>query len=299
MKEEGKQLELAATVETNQDEIQTAQEASPQDILITELRQENLKLKNRIRDLELKSLQVHKDNQEMKAAPEVAAEMARLELDMKKAKYFCDSGALPFKNPAQAYVIMKAGQEMGLQPMEAAKSLYIVNGQISAWGMGMVSILTRHGYKIEFVDETKKGVTVIITHKNGFCEQYVVDKEQEVVLQHGKAMGFAPKNRMRFHGIRQIIKFHLPHLFGPVGLEDKEDFEASEKALGTYDPPTKASEEEVNEILENITKIDNKDDLVVYFNSLDQAHKTEDVMNRFTERKREIILSKSNSGNNG
>jgi flagellar motility protein MotE (MotC chaperone) len=40
--------------------------------------------------------------------------------------------------------------------------------------------------------------------------------DTDQILQRSKAMGFAKKNKMRFHGIRMIASFHLAHLFSSV-----------------------------------------------------------------------------------
>jgi hypothetical protein len=65
------------------------------------------------------------------------------------------------------------------------------------------------------LNETDSGVTVRVTNASGFeAVETVSDRDQ--ILQKSKAMGFAKKNKMRFHGIRMVINFHLAHLFSSL-----------------------------------------------------------------------------------
>lgn len=265
------------------------------DQIIMELRQKNLAQTEKIRDLEIRGLGVYKENNLLKASPEIAHQMAQLEYDLKMAQHFVNAKTLPVRSAEEAYIRMQAGREMGLQPMEAIQTLYTVNGQLSAWGKGMVAILTRNGYEILFRDESTKGVTVIIT-KDDFYAEYRVDRATEDALRNSKAMGFAPKNKMRFHGIRQIIKFHLAHLFGSVSLEDQDDIEAAEKRAGDYDAPIRISEEQENTVLEQMKNCENVDDLILFYRSLDDAEKTSDVKSAFMKVKR-AFLTKDTSNN--
>lgn len=162
----------------------------------------------------------------------------KMQTDLMIADKFVASKAFPTSmNSYQAFTIMRAGEEMGLKPVEALQSLYVVNGQIAPYGKGMVAVLTKAGYKIEFSDESKDGVTVRVFKpimiadtaagdrivETEFDETYVVVAGEEDALKKSKAMGFARKNKMRYHGIRQIINFHLAHMFGSVDIWEPED----------------------------------------------------------------------------
>lgn len=268
-------------------EIQDVKEATTQDLVISDLKKSNLTLKEKIRDLEIRGLEVYKENNQLKASNEISEKMALLEYQLKLAEHFVQSNALPVQNAAQAYVIMKAGEEIGLKEMEAIKSLYIVRGQVSAWGMGMVSILTGKGYEVSFTDEDKNGVTVTVM-KNQFIESYRVNRTDNELI-NSKAMGFASKNKMRYHGIRQIIKFHLAHLFGSVSLDSEDDIEAAEKRLGTYDEHSKVSEDEETQIIANLDNAENTEELKQYFNSLDKIQRTVKVTTAFKNTKIKLI----------
>lgn len=263
------------------------------DKLLTTLRQENLELKTKIRNLEIKTLEVHKQNEMMKSSDVVSSRMAELEYDLKLAEHLVNSGALPSKRAEHAYIIMKAGEEMGMKPLEAMRSLYIVNGQISAWGKGMISILTKNGYEIDYSNESSMGVDVTIS-KGLFLQSYRVDRKSEEALQKSKAMSFASKNKMRYHGVRQIINFHLPHLFGAVSLIDQDDIDSAEKRAGTYEMEYDISQEQIEQILSNLENCENIEEISTYYNSLDSTERVKEVKAKAIEKKRFFINEKRN-----
>ena len=185
-----------------------------------------------------RSLRVVEENQMYKASPALAEQMAEMSFQMELAKRFIDSKAFKADNPEQAYVKIKAGSEMGMKPIEAMQALYFVNGTLKFFGDKMTARITGAGYKIEYLNETENGVTVRVTNKDGFeAMEKVTDQDQ--IIKNSKAAGFAKKNKMRFHGVRMIASFHLPHLFGSVSDEFTSDFvdwqEATPKLNGGID----------------------------------------------------------------
>jgi hypothetical protein len=171
------------------------------------------------------------------------------------AKQLIASKAFPNYTPEQAFVILQAGKEMDLQPMQSIKSLYCVNGQIGFWGAGLVGRLVNHGCEMEYLDETDSGVTVKITYKGKTYTETVSDKDP--VIAGKKAMTIAKKNKMRFHGVRMIANFYLAHLVGSVSVWEPEDHEVVKemakgeefnKVLSLIDQSK--SQSELNEIFE-------------------------------------------------
>lgn len=193
---------------------------------IAELNEANATINEKdksIISLKAKALQVHEENTMLKSSPELAREMSLMDYQLRVAQKFIDSGAFKAKNAEQAYVMIKAGAEMGMSEVESMQALYCVNGAVKFYGDKMSARLTKKGYKFEFLNETENGVDVRCYHENGFDEtEFVKDTDQ--ILKGTKAMGFAKKNKMRFHGVRMIASFHLPHLFGSVEDEFSSEF---------------------------------------------------------------------------
>ena len=127
------------------------------------------------------------------------------------------------KNPAQAFVKIQAGAELGMPPMEAMNSLYIVNGQITIYGMALTKRLREHGWKIEFSDESDKAVTATIS-KNGEKYSYTATIE-ELKKLGSRAVQFAPKDKLKWHAISRLVRFHVPEVTKGIIKYIKEEIE--------------------------------------------------------------------------
>lgn len=171
---------------------------------------------------EIKRALAEKDAFIQSASPKTLNQIAEMRMLLEMSKHFVASGAFPkAMNAEQCYTIMQAGKEMGMAPMESLQSLYIVNGSISPHGKGMIAMLTGAGYRMQYLNETKEGVTVQVTKGGEKYEHKVHHTDQ--LLMNSRAMKIAKQNKMRYHGIRQIINFHLPHLFSSVAIWSEDD----------------------------------------------------------------------------
>ena len=161
-----------------------------------------------------RALKVHEENSLMKASPELATQMAEMEIHLRMAKQFTASGAFPNVTPEQAYTLMKAGAEMGMKPVESLNSLYIVNGQINPHGKAMPARIKKAGYNVEYLNETADGCDVRVwSEAEGLDVTEHVDANDPILAKQSRFMKLHPKYKMRYHGLRAVINFPLPHLF--------------------------------------------------------------------------------------
>ncbi|TXH08061.1 MAG: hypothetical protein E6R04_11595 [Spirochaetes bacterium] len=139
----------------------------------------------------------------------------RLTQMSKMAEAFAKSGAFG-KDVANGYVALakiQAGFEMGMAPMEAMNSLYIVNGHISIWGTAQSRLLKRKGYKLQYEDkDDEKGqpIECKVTVSKGDEVYIYTAMASEVKDKQGYKI--APKNKLRWHGLGQIIRFDIPEV---------------------------------------------------------------------------------------
>lgn len=181
---------------------------------LNEAKAENAKLVEEKNKMASRALKVHEENRLMQASPELAAQMAEMELHLRMAKQFTASGAFPKMTPEQCYTVMKAGAEMGMQPVEALNSLYIVNGAINAHGKAMPARIKKFGYNIAYLNETPEGCDVRVWKEDeGFDVTERVEANDPILKSKSNFMKIHPKYKMRYHGLRAIINFHLPHLY--------------------------------------------------------------------------------------
>lgn len=205
----------------NQSKVETIEEKA------LRLEKELLAAQQQIVKSENKAVTIKEKMTELEQFPEIAKMNALLEYELKMATQFIKSGAFPGKTAEQAYVIIKAGEVLGLQPMQALGQLYVVNGNIGFWGAGLVAQLAKHGVRLSYEDETDNSVTVVAKYQDQTFIETV--KATDQILTKSKAMSFAKKNKMRFHGIRMIANFYLAHLLNGISVWEPDDIEASKE----------------------------------------------------------------------
>lgn len=181
----------------------------------TALTNENAKLQQELASMKNRAMTVFSENNQLKAIPSVTEEMAKMEYQLKLADYFIQGGAFPKElNAAKAFTLMKAGEEMGLSPIESLNGLYIINGKILPWGKTLTSQITKAGYRIAFSKETDKGVTVTVRNQATGHEVTESVTADDKSIANKQAIKAAPRQKLRYHALRMIASFHLAHLFG-------------------------------------------------------------------------------------
>lgn len=229
-------------------------------VLLAQKDEEILKLNQQVVKSEHKAVALSEKIALMQTYPTIAEKQAELDYSLKMAKQFSDSRAFSKDStPEQIYVLMKAGAEMGLKEVESLQSLYIVNGQIDFYGDKMIAQLTKHGYKVEYIDEisekNKERVTAVVTSRDGKFKAMETATSQDQIILQSKAAKFALKNKLRFHAIRMIASFHLPHLFGSVGDQFTKEFTEWKEAneVSEYRPEQKAIPTRADQNTENLS----------------------------------------------
>lgn len=83
------------------------------------------------------------------------------------AETFVQAGALPQNMTApKLLMVLQAGYEAGLQPVEAIKSFYFVNGTIALYGEMAIAMVLRAGHTIEWGECDATKATITITRKD-------------------------------------------------------------------------------------------------------------------------------------
>lgn len=138
-------------------------------------------------------------------------------------------------NAFQAFVKIQAGAEMQMPPMEAMNSLYIVNGKITLWGAAVSKRIRDHGWKITYEEETETQVTAVV-EKNGESHQYTATQKQLKDLG-SKAAGFALADKLRWHALGRLLRFHIPEVMGNAVSYLKEEVDDLPDRSGKIDSP--------------------------------------------------------------
>jgi len=180
--------------------------------------------------------------------PERWLQMEKLAQSLVMSKAFPQT----IQNAAQAIVVMQAGTEMGLKPMESIMGLAIINGQVSPWGKTTVRLLKNHGWKISYraVNERGGGMEATVTKDDeSYTDTLYFDAAvKSGYTHHNGQLKFSWKEgvnrelKLRYGVLSKIIKTYLPEVMESAGeiAEVAEDFEIIEQV---EEPTTKKHEE--------------------------------------------------------
>lgn len=120
---------------------------------------------------------------------------------------------------------------MGMKPMEAINSVYIVNGSTNIWGKAITRRLREHGYSIKYLEEDDDHCVGEVRKRTGdgknipdevYTETfYFKDAEKSGWTNYkggGLKVGWLPgqnrKLKMRYGVLSSIIKSYIPDVLG-------------------------------------------------------------------------------------
>jgi len=134
-------------------------------------------------------------------------------------------------SPEQAFTIVLAGYEMGMQPVEALNSFYSVNGKLTIFGVAMSKRLRIHGWRIT-VGKHDKEVCEVTISKGDEQYSYTATKE-EVIALGSQAYSKAPKDKLYWHALSRLIRQSVPEVLGSATMihEDIEGNTAFTEAV--------------------------------------------------------------------
>lgn len=169
------------------------------------------------------------------------------------SRVFIQSGAMPahLKNAAQVMVVLQAGQEIGLKPMESLNSIYIVKGSVNLWGRAVTKRYREHGYKIEYAHGENDCTATVTRGKESYSYTYTFDeaeqsgytKDYNGNLKPGWLPGLNRKLKLSYGALNVIAKLYTPEVLGSAEgiaevIEDAQITEAEE-------PKTQAAEAKI------------------------------------------------------
>lgn len=161
------------------------------------------------------------------------------------------AGALPstIHNKEQVMMMIIAGREMGMTPMEAIHDLYFVSGKLNIYGKATPAALRRAGWQIVEFDEsveneckatvknTKTGETITDVYKFEDAKLSGFTTDSNGSLKFGWRQGANRKRKLRYGVLSQIIHTYIPEvLSAAVGIgEYSEEYMESEDAVAAQD----------------------------------------------------------------
>lgn len=143
------------------------------------------------------------------------------------AKEFSASGALPahLSNAARVVMVLQAGAEMGIPPMQAINTLYIINGKVAMEGRAMLKQVMAGGVKVKWKVSTPETCTVVLS-REGFDEHeetYSIDEAKSAGLldKKGDVWKKYPKDMLRWRALSRASRFYCPDITEGVHLVEE------------------------------------------------------------------------------
>lgn len=170
---------------------------------------------------------------------------------------FIQSAALPkgISNAAQAIMVLQAGYEMGMKPIEAMKSLYIVNGVINVWGAAITRRLREHGWVLSYKDAPNTCTATVTKGKETYTETFTFEEavksgyttDSYGKLKVGWKEGLNRKLKLRYGAVSVLIKSYIPEVLGSASdvAEIAEDYPVVEESQPTHEVSDKPKTETI------------------------------------------------------
>jgi len=138
------------------------------------------------------------------------------------AEVFARSGAFPVDmNASKLVVILEAGLEMGMKPIEAVKSFYFVKGTLNIFGAAITRRLREHGWRIEYQEVENKCTAIVKKNEEVYSDTMTFEDAEKSGWTKGSGgvkpgwfPGINRKLKLRYGALSMIIKTYLPEVLG-------------------------------------------------------------------------------------
>lgn len=139
-------------------------------------------------------------------------------------------------------VVLQAGREIGLAPIEALNSLYFVNGKIAMYGEAVPMQIMRAGHEIEWGKCDKNEATVTITrgdNGNSMTQTFTMIEAKERGYTSNPIYSKYPENMLKWRVLGMVSKFIAPDALRGIGIKEDMEVEVVDEG-GTFSNPTEA-----------------------------------------------------------
>lgn len=158
------------------------------------------------------------------------------------AESFRMSGALPqsLDTVPKVVMVLQAGYEAGMQPIEAINSFYFVNGKISIYGEMAITQVLRAGHKVDWGKCDAESATVTITRGDtgaSMTTTFTMKMAQERGLTKNPNYQKFPENMLRFKAFHATSRFVCPDAFHGLPIKEVEEAETIKAEAIDVDSP--------------------------------------------------------------
>lgn len=132
-------------------------------------------------------------------------------------------------------VILQAGREIGLAPIESLNSLYFVNGKIAMYGEAVPNQIIRAGHRIIWgkCDATQAEVTIVRGDDGQkMTTRFTMEEAEKRGYTSNAIYKKFPENMLKWRALSMTAKFIAPDALRGIGI--KEDMEVEVLEEGTF-----------------------------------------------------------------
>lgn len=150
------------------------------------------------------------------------------------AKVLLDAKVTPSGLDTQAKILvaLQSGRELGLSPIKALNSFYIVKGKVQIYGDSAIAVVLRDGHDVEWGECNAKTATVKITrgdNKKSLEATFTYDEAERKGLTKyadGRKNEFwqkYPENMLKFKAFGSIARFIVADSLNGMSIKEEVD----------------------------------------------------------------------------
>lgn len=158
--------------------------------------------------------------------------------------------------PSDVLALILYGQDLGMSPMQALQSIYVVKGKPQLSATGWIALAQRQGYRIVEIESTDERATIEICHpgrpdRKPHRETYTLERAQKAGLVHikdGKAFSRSKNGdplpweahtqvMLRNRALTTAAKFYCPEVALGFDIEGSYDYIPDSDTVVEVVPP--------------------------------------------------------------
>ena len=149
---------------------------------------------------------------------------------MKQADVLAKSGLLPqtVKTGAAAAAIMLAGRELGIPPMQAFRTIYVVKGNVSLSAQLMAALVLRAGHSYELLENSNTRCAIKFTRRGGatYTHEFTLEDAKRAGLANSNTWQSYPKAMLWSRCMSAGIRAYMPDVI--MGMYTPEELAGGE-----------------------------------------------------------------------
>ena len=152
-------------------------------------------------------------------------DMPVLEKWLHYAKWAVENKVAPKNMTVPEYfMVLQAGNDMGMDLAMIHNSLAIINGRVVMWGKEVLARAKRAGYKVKYTEKSEIKVTVTLSKdREEHTETYTIDKAKRAWLLSRDNWMKYPEEMLTHKAVARAIDNFCPEVLGGYSMAEDMD----------------------------------------------------------------------------